>query len=148
MSVSAFFGKLFGTEKATERLVESVSSGLDKLVYTNEEKADDAASERAAARQNVIDWISASQGQNIARRVIALSVTFTWLSMYIASLGGSIIAVWTDHPEKWLESVEVIGSKAEGMNAAMMLILAFYFSAPYMGDIAKASLKKFSGKKN
>ncbi len=44
-----FIGKLFGSDKSVETIVSGVSRGLDSLVYTDEEKANAAAKERAEA---------------------------------------------------------------------------------------------------
>jgi hypothetical protein len=52
--------------------------------------------------------------------------------------------VWVSDPEKFVTSADVIGGYAENMNGAMMLILGFYFAAPYMGDMTKSALNKFS----
>ena len=71
----SFFGRLFGTEKALEGVVEGVSKSLDALIYTDEEKAKEAARDRSEARRMVVDWLAATQGQNLARRLIALSIT-------------------------------------------------------------------------
>ena len=58
-----FWGKLFGTEKALSGIVDGVTKGLDALVYTDEEKAKDAAADRTEARQMVVGWMAATQGQ-------------------------------------------------------------------------------------
>lgn len=143
----SFWGKLFGTEKALGGLVDGVTSGLDALVYTDEEKASDATKERSEARQMIVKWMESTQGQNLARRLIALSITFVWLSMYMIKTAGAVISVWVSDPELWLETSKIVGESAESMNAAMMLILAFYFAAPHMGDIAKVAMNKFSNSK-
>ena len=82
----SFWGKLFGTEKALNGIVDGVTNGLDALVYTDEEKAADAAADRSEARKMVVGWMAATQGQNLARRLIALSITGTWLGMYLISV--------------------------------------------------------------
>ena len=38
-----------------------------------------------------------------------------------------------------------MGGYAHEMNGAMMLILGFYFAAPYMGSIVEGAMKKFGG---
>jgi hypothetical protein len=143
----SFWGKIFGTDKAIEGGVNMVRDGLDALVYTDEEKAGYAAKERTEARQMVVKWMESTQGQNLARRLIALSITAVWLLMYIVSLIMSLTAVWVESPQQWIASAKVIGGYSESMNGAMMLILAFYFAAPHMGDIASAALNKFSSRK-
>jgi len=56
----------------------------------------------------------------------------------------NVVSVWVSNPANWKESAKIINESAQSMNGAMMLILAFYFAAPHMGDIAKAALNKFS----
>ena len=136
---------MFGSEKALDGIVKGVTKGLDALVYTDEEKANDAAAARTEARGMVIKWMEATQGQNLARRLLAVMITFIWLFMYVAAMVGSIIAVWVENTEGWHESAQIIGDYAEQMNGAMMLILAFYFAAPHMGSIVKGALDKFGG---
>lgn len=145
--IGNLLGKIFGSETAINKTIDTVSSGLDKLYYSDEEKADDAAKGRTEARQMIVSWMEATQGQNLARRLLALMVTTTWLLMYVSALIGSIIASWQDDPAKWLQSSELIGDYADGMSGAVMLILGFYFAAPHMSSIAEKALTNF-GKKS
>lgn len=146
-----FFGKIFGTDKALTSIVDGVSNGLDALIYTDEEKAGDAAKDRSEARQMVVQWMASTQGQNLARRLIALSITGVWLSMYVFSVIASMVAVFTNESgavtsEKLLMVSDIAKDSAVDMNPAVMLILAFYFAAPHMGDFAKAIIGKMSKK--
>jgi len=146
-AIGGVFGKMFGTEKALTSVIDNVSSGLDNCFYTDQEKAEDGKAERSEARKTVVEWMKNSQGQNLARRLIALLIVFTWLLQYITMQGLSIVAVWVENPEKFVKSADVIGGYAESMNGAVMLILAFYFAAPHMGSIVTAALGKFGGTK-
>ena len=139
----SLWGRIFGTDEAISKTIDVVSSGLDALVYTDEEKAQDAARSRTEARAMVIKWMDSTKGQNIARRLIALCITCVWLFQYLAMMVLSFVAVWVDKPEQWNESAQVIGNYAESMNSAMMLILAFYFAAPHMGTIAQGFVERF-----
>jgi len=142
----SFFGKLFGTEKALTSIVDGVSSGLDKLIYTDEEKADAAAKDRSEARAMVVQWMASTQGQNLARRLIALSITGAWLGLYLISVVTSFIAIFVGSDitvNKLLAASALSKNSAIELNNAVMLILAFYFAAPHMGDIAKAVSGKF-----
>jgi hypothetical protein len=138
-----FLGRLFGSDKALEGVVSGVSKGLDALVYTSEEKAHDAMASRSEARRMVVAWMSATQGQNLARRLIALSITFVWLSQFIVAQALTLISIWVSDPARLIDSADVMRDGAGAMNGAVMLILAFYFAAPHMGDIAKAVTSKF-----
>ena len=142
--VGEIIGKLLGTDKAVTRIVDNASSAIDKLVYTDEEQADDRRQAVSEARRMVISWMNATQGQNLARRLIALVVTGVWVAQYLSMMALSVTAVWVGNPEPFESSAKVIGGYAESMNGAMMLILGFYFSAPYMGDLAKGALEKMS----
>lgn len=137
----SFLGRLFGTEKALDTVVKSVSNGLDALVYTDQEKAESANKERSEARQMVVQWMEATKGQNLARRLIALSITGTWLGQYVLSQVCSLLSViLTD--DRLVSASQVLSNGANDMNSPVMLILAFYFSAPYMGQIIDKVGKK------
>lgn len=140
----SFWGKLFGTEKALNGIVDGVTNGLDALVYTDEEKAADAAADRSEARKMVVGWMAATQGQNLARRLIALSITGVWLLDIILAQVAGAVAIFVDESAKIEELAKFMMSGAMEMNSAVMLILAFYFAAPHMGDIAKAVTGRFT----
>ena len=145
--IGATIGRIFGSDKALTSMVDHVSSGLDKLIYTNEEKAEDASKATTEARLMIVKWMDSTKGQNLARRLIALSIVSVWLFQFLSMNILSVAAVWADSPEKLIESAKVIGTFAKTLNSPIMLILAFYFSAPYMGDIAKGVLNKFGERK-
>ncbi len=145
--IGTTLGKIFGTEKALTAIVDNVSNGIDKLIYTDEEKASDAAIDRAAARGMVINWMESSKGQNIARRCIALCIVTVWLFQYLSCMLLSIAGIWFDSPDKFIASAKIISNSAERMNGAVMLILGFYFAAPYMGSLVKGAMDKFSNQK-
>ena len=140
----AFWGKLFGSDEALKSVVDNVASGLDALLYTEEEKANDGAKERSEARQMVVGWMAATQGQNLARRLIALSISGVWLLSIIGEKIVGAIAVFADDPEKLTKLADVMSEGTREMSSPVMLILAFYFAAPHMGDIAKAVTTKFT----
>ena len=146
--VTAVIGKMLGTEKALERTIESVTKGLDALVYTDEEKAQEGAAERSEARSMVVKWMEATQGQNLARRIIALIVTGTWVTQYIVAQFLGLVAVWADESEKFLEAAEIMQSGADSMGSPVMLILAFYFAAPHMGSIIQPIMANMQKDKN
>lgn len=141
----SFWGRLFGSDEATGKLIDNVSSGLDKLFYTDEEKAEDIAKDRSEARGMVIGWLKNTQGQNLSRRLIALSITFGWLLQYFVIIGLNVATVWVgpETGKKLSESAEMISNNAAAIVPAVMLILGFYFAAPHMGSIAQAALAKF-----
>lgn len=145
----SFWGKVFGTDEAIKGAVGAVRDGLDALVYTNEEKAADAAKERSEARSMLVGWMEATQGQNLARRLISLAITGVWLLQYIVSqLASSIAIFWGAKAQQLNELAKLQIESANDMSPAVMLILAFYFAAPHMGDFAKAVVGRFESKVN
>jgi hypothetical protein len=143
----SFFGKLFGTDAAITSTIDAVKNGIDALVYTDQEKAIDAAKERSEARSMLVEWMQATQGQNLARRLISLAITGVWLLQYIVSqIALSVAIFWTGQAKQLNELAKVQLDSANDMSPAVMLILAFYFAAPHMGDFAKAVIGKFQEK--
>lgn len=147
----SFIGRLFGTAAATKEVVSAVRDGLDALVYTKEERSQDEMKDYSEARSMLVEWVKNSQGQNLARRVIALSITFSWLLMKFLGLVIAGSAVWVDNvastSEKLLALTELVKEFGGDMTPAVMLILGFYYAAPHMGKIAEAALVQF-GKRN
>jgi len=142
-----FLGRLLGSPEALGDTVKAVGDGLDRFIYTKEEKAEDAAKAISEGRNMLIRWMETTQGQNLARRIIALSITFVWLLMFIARMALPIAGIWLGSPEKWDASAKVIGDNIEQMTGAVMLILGFYFASPYLGQITNVAMNKFAKKK-
>jgi len=139
----SFWGRLFGSDSAAEKLIDHASNGLDKMFYTSEEKAEAGAADRTEARRMVIEWLKNTQGQNLARRLLALMIASVWLLQYLSVQILSIAAIWATDTEKLMKSAEVIQDNIGQMTGAMMLLLGFYFAAPHMSGIVEAALSKF-----
>jgi hypothetical protein len=143
----SFWGKVFGTDEAIKGAVSAVRDGLDALVYTDEEKASDAAKERSEARSMLVGWMEATQGQNLARRLISLAITGVWLFQYlIAQAAMSVAIFWEGKGDQLKALAKVNTDSANEMSSAVMLILAFYFAAPHMGDFAQAIVGRFKAR--
>ena len=147
----SFIGKLFGSDQALGKIVDTAKDLVDESFYTDQEQAEDKAKAGEAARGMVIDWVAASTGSRLARRLIAFSITGTWLAMYWLSTTLSIAAVWAEDElslSQLQQSSAIADAAGQQMVSAVMLILGFYFAAPYMGDIASVALKKFGNDNN
>ena len=151
MALGSLIGKIFGSEKAIEGAVKGISNSLDVLVYTDEEKANDAALERQKARAMVIDWMQSTSGQALARRLIAVSITFVWLMQYIFGWVMVIGAIFVE-PEvadRMRQASDLTQEHADGMTGAVMLILSFYFAAPHLDKVVGPAMERFAkGGKN
>jgi hypothetical protein len=146
-AIGEIFGNLFGTEKAAVRVVDSVSNGIDKLFYTDEEKAEDHAAAISEGRKFLISWLDTTKGQNIARRLIALLVIITWLSMYWFMVVARFLGIWIEKASVQLkESAELFGSRATDMQDAVWLIMLFYFAAPHMGQVINVLMDRVTSR--
>ena len=136
-------GKIFGSTGAFDKSIGLIDKVIDTSFYTEQEKAE----ARGKATQQKLDftaeWMKNTQSQNIARRVLAFGVFSLWALFQIASVATSIYGVFIAD-----EAVGMVGrimqKQAEGMSGAVMLVLGFYFAAPYMGSLVHGALQKFS----
>jgi len=141
----AIFGKIFGSKKSLESIVSGVSRGLDNLSYTEQEKAVDAAVERKEARNMILQWMATNNGSKLARRYIAIVVSTIWALEHVVATVLRVISNWVDDPERYLQSANDISQMSQEMNGAFILVLGYYFAAPYMGKMVEGAMKKLSG---
>lgn len=144
----SFWGKLFGSDESIKSVIDNVGGLIDDAFYTDAEEAKDKMEMVKTNQVFILDWMKGTQGQNLSRRLIALSTTFTWLFMKLTGSIFSVIGIWTSLPEsKVNETVKILDTFTSDMTGAVMLILGFYFAAPHMGSIATAALQRF-GQRN
>jgi hypothetical protein len=148
--IMSFWGQLFGSNDSTKEVISAVRDGVDSLWYTDEEKATDKAIAVTEGRRVLLDWIKNSQGQNLSRRFLAISITLTWLMAKLIGVGLGVASVWGegrpddfDIPSKLEQAAGIVSEFSSDMTPAVMLILSFYFAAPHMGKIAEATLARF-----
>jgi len=121
-----FIANLFGGGSTTNKIVDGVMSGADALFYTDEEKA--------VANQKILDfkleWMKATQGQNIARRLIAIGVTLAWLLAGVVVLTAKALGYdeFSKFAFEYLTSV---------ITTPFMIIIGFYFAAHALKGIRK-----------
>ncbi len=144
--IATFFGKMFGTERAVNTIIEQGAAALDKLYYSKEEKAEDIAKEASEVRSMIVSWMSNTEGQNLARRFISLLVTGTWAAEHLAGMTFSAISVWIQASDKCIQTVKAISEYADKTTGAMMLVLGFYFAGPHLGAIVTSAMDKFGSK--
>ncbi len=114
---------LFGSPDAAVKTVGSIASGLDKLNFSDQEKAE----HKAKAMEWLGKYMESTQGQNLARRYIAMVVTIQW-----AVLLNIAVALQLFEAEK--KSDYVFKIMDECVNEAFMLVMIFYFGARMLAD--------------
>lgn len=114
---------LFGSPDAAVNTANTIAKGVDSVVYTDQEKAEN--------RQLSMEWLTkymeSTQGQNLARRMIAMIVTIQWTIMLNLAVGLQLF----DAPSK---SDYVFKVMDECVNEAFMLVMIFYFGARMLAD--------------
>lgn len=111
------FAAIFGTADHTKTVLDASVAGIDKLFYTAEEKAENAA--------RFADWylryLAATNPQNLARRLIALVVVLLWALLIIAG-----VALWKVDEAY---SKFVFETLVDIVAPPFLLIMGFYYGA-------------------
>ena len=125
-TIGSFVGNLFGTQKSANKLIDGISNGLDKIFYTEEEKADAAQK----SMDFVLEWYKATSGSHLGRRWMAIQVSAMWCIFLLVFLvlGISLIFTDPDTSEKILVAMELLGRYFWQVTTALGVILAFYFT--------------------
>lgn len=110
-------GAIFGSSKNTETVVNGAVSGIDKLFYTKEEKAENAVK----MSEWFLRYLEATQPQNLARRFIALIIVVLWALLVLA--GVAIYKFDADYSSFIFEVLRDIV-----MNP-FLIVMGFYFAA-------------------
>ena len=124
-----FLSALFPGTAAAEKVVGAAASGIDKLFYTEQEKAEDKQAAKREAASMYLRWMEATSGQNRARRAIALVVTTLWASTFACALVLDVAAPWV--PQAYQSALQAstaaLRDGAGDMSGPFMVILGFYF---------------------
>ena len=142
----AVLGSLFGSAKAGAAIVDGVKSAADKLFYTSEEKADDAAKARSEGFSVYMRWLESTSGSRLARRFLALGVFSIWALEHVTSVAMQITATFATAPEKYKEAAALLADHAADNNALVGVVLMFYFGGPVAMDGIKGLVGKWVDK--
>lgn len=110
-------GAIFGSSKNTETIVNGAVSGLDKMFFTKEEQAE----YRQKGAEWFLEYLKATQPQNLARRLIAMTIVMLWAFLVVA--GVSMYKFDTGYSQFIFDVLRDIV-----MNPFLM-IMGFYFAA-------------------
>jgi hypothetical protein len=122
MKFSDIFGFLSSGPRAAEKVLDAGISGIDKIVYTEEEKAD--------ARQKMLDiWMELQKTlgeetsvRGVTRRILAIMFCSSYI---LLSLGS--VAVW-----KWDKAyADFMWDVAQGTYGTLTLTVAAFYFGPY-----------------
>jgi hypothetical protein len=123
------FGRLFGNKN----VVDSVIGGIDKSVFTREEKAD-----------YLLKFLSAYEPYKLAQRILAIMFSSVFLMAFIVAFivfsYGSIVG----NMEIVKSGKDILGVLSDVLGLPISLILGFYFA----GGTINSFMRKYDTKKN
>jgi len=99
-------GAIFGSSENTGKIINQV----DNAFFTKQEKS-----------EYLLKYLSASQPQNLARRIIAVMVVFMWMLLILIA-----VAVYKFDPGF---SAFVFSTLDNNVNTPFSIIIGFYFAA-------------------
>ncbi len=106
-------GKIFGSKK----VIDSSIKGIDKLFYTNEEKAD-----------YHLKFLAAYEPFKLAQRLLALLVVGAYILVFLMAAGLMIWGGITGNHGITQTSADLIKLENDSLGWAIITILAFYFA--------------------
>jgi hypothetical protein len=124
----SFISKIFTNGVDINKALDIVSKGADKLVFTQEERADLNKETTEGLSQFIKDTASENTARSITRRYVAILVIVVYLLISLVIIA---IGIWST--QKALELVKLTNELDLG--TAFIAVIAFFFSS-YM-------LKKF-----
>jgi len=124
----SFISKIFTGGVDINKAIDVVSKGADKLVFTQEERADLNKETTEGLSQFIKDTASENTARSITRRYVAILVIVVYLLISLVIIA---IGIWST--QKALELVKLTNELDLG--TAFIAVIAFFFSS-YM-------LKKF-----
>lgn len=138
----SLFGKMFGSDKAIDKVMSGLGKAVDSAVFTPQERAHMVAQ----SQELLVDWAKGtSSGQNLARRFIAMVVVLTWMGMYVVTILVKLAAVWASdqYTDRLSQSSDTINELISGLNPIVAVIITFYFALPAMGQVASTAMNRF-----
>ena len=126
-----FWAKLFGTGK----VVDGIYNGVDKIIFTKEERAD-----------HFLKILKAYEPFKILQRFLALIIGIPYMLVYITSAGLYVYGFTIDdlvHAQRVIEaSKELASMNNENLGTPLAIILSFAFG----GGMIEGGLRAFKNK--
>lgn len=110
-------GAIFGSQKNTETVVNGAVAGLDKMFFTKEEKAE----HQAKMGEWFLKYLEATQPQNLARRLIAVTIVALWALLV---LGGVSVYKFDAAYSQYIFDI-----LADVVMNPFLMVMGFYFAA-------------------
>lgn len=152
--MGGLFAKIFGGSKVAEQIIDLGAKGLDKLVHTSEEKSDEARQAAREAWEQVVGFMEATKGQNIARRFLAILTMLVYFGLYVLGAVAIVTSAFLNPgtieapglKESFVEAYGHLRAAAQDIETVAMLVMAFYFGGPHVKEIMSVLRRKDAGR--
>lgn len=115
------FDWLTGGGKTADKVIDSVSSGIDYAFYTDQEKAEDGKKRL----DWMLDYMKATAPQNVSRRILAVMIAALWALLILVGVASQLLGAEAN-------ATYVFDVIADLVNEPFMIIIGFYFLAHVM----------------
>lgn len=128
------FSRLFGTDDTIKKVAGGIIDGVDAVVFTPEEKA-----------ENFLSLLKAYEPFKLAQRLLALIMGIPYVIVWMLSALMLVVSAFLD-PAYGKQIAEGANTLAELNNATLgqpvAIILAFYFGGGALEGLVRAVEKK------
>ena len=119
------FGKLFGNDNLVEKTVNGIYNGLDKMVYTDEEKKD-----------NHKAFLALYEPYKVAQRYLAMVFSIPFATLHIGAF--SLRMAFWDNKELQSSMDLIQGDLNDTFGIIVLTIVGFYFAGGVIEGGVKA----------
>lgn len=132
--------KIFGSDDVINKAADGIYNGIDKLVYTNEEKAE----MRLKAAEQFLKLLKTYEPFKLAQRLLALTFAIPYIVVWVISAVLFVVGALVPELSNAIDaSKELAKMNNETLGTPVAIILAFYFS----GGMLEGVVSKLKGEK-
>lgn len=116
----SFWGRLFGSDHVIQRAADGIYNGVDKLIYTEQEKA-----------EGFLKLLKQYEPFKLAQRLLALVVAIPYVAVWLMCAAMMVFSAFVDpatgkHIQEVSRTLGEMNNDTLGMPVA--LVLSFYFA--------------------
>lgn len=131
----SLWGTLFGSENVIKRAADGIYNGVDKAIYTDQEKA-----------SGFLNLLKAYEPFKIAQRLLALVISIPYVVVWLMSAAMLVAAGFVDpaYGKQIEEAARVLGElNNDTLGMPVALVLGFYFG----GGAVEGVVDRLKGRK-
>lgn len=124
----SLWGTLFGSENVIKKAADGIYHGVDKAIYTEEEKAG-----------GFLKLLAAYEPFKLAQRLLALTLAIPFVMVWIAVAGMLVASGFVDpgYGKQIAEAARTLGELNEDtLGTPVALVMSFYFAGGALEGVA------------